>query len=151
MSKVAFVKIKHEKKGVHKAVWRAMKLANWKKYVKGNKIFLKINGISDQLVPGQCTSPWVLEAVLEILTKNLNSEFYVGDANLAAAKQLNRAARIWGFKKIAKKYGAEFVNLSEEPLVKVDFGGKILRLMEVPKILLDVDCIVTYQLQRLIA
>jgi hypothetical protein len=68
-SKVAFVKVKHEENGVQKAVIRAMKLANWKRYVRGKKIFVKINGISDQLVPGQCTSPWVIDAVLSELRK----------------------------------------------------------------------------------
>ena len=143
MSKVAFVRVRHGEKGVQKAVKRAMKLANWRRFVKGRKIFVKINGISDQLVPGQCTSPWVIEGVLEELTKKLpKAKIYMGDANLAAAEQLNRAAKIWGFYEIADRYGVEFVNLSEQPLKKVDFKGKVLREMEVPKILLDVDCIV---------
>ena len=35
MSKVAFVKVKHEKNGVQKAVKKSMRLASWKKYMKG--------------------------------------------------------------------------------------------------------------------
>ena len=142
-SKVAFVKVKHEENGVQKAVIRAMKLANWKRYVRGKKIFVKINGISDQLVPGQCTSPWVIDTVLSELRKNFpKAKIYIGDANLAAAEQLNRAAKLWGFYELAEKHKAEFINLSEQPLLKTDFKGKVLRDMEVPKILLDVDCIV---------
>jgi len=142
-SKVAFVKVKYEENGVQNAVKKAMGLAKWKKYVKGKRIFVKINGISDQLVPGQCTSPWVIDGVLSELRRNFpRAEIYMGDANLAAAEQLNRAAKLWGFYEIAEKYRAEFINLSEQPLVKVDFKGKVLKEMEVPKILLDVDCIV---------
>ncbi|MEM5883201.1 MAG: DUF362 domain-containing protein, partial [Candidatus Aenigmatarchaeota archaeon] len=142
-SKVVFVKVKYEENGVQNAVKKAMKLANWKRYVKGKKIFVKINGISDQLVPGQCTSPWVIDGVLSELRKNLpKAKIYMGDANLAAAEQLNRAAKLWGFYELAEKYDANFINLSEQPLVKTDFKGKVLREMEVPKILLNVDCIV---------
>ncbi|MEM3075954.1 MAG: hypothetical protein QW590_03960, partial [Candidatus Bilamarchaeaceae archaeon] len=70
MSDVVFVKLKSvTKEGVREAVHRAMDMGEWKKYIYGNKIFVKINGISDQLVPGQCTSPWVIDAVLEKLCK----------------------------------------------------------------------------------
>jgi uncharacterized protein (DUF362 family) len=142
-SKVAFVKVKHEKNGVENAVKRAMKLANWKKHVKGKKLFVKINGISDQLVPGQCTSPWVIDAVLSELRKEFpKTDIKMGDANLAAAEQLNRAAKLWGFYELADKYNVEFVNLSEQPLIKKDLKGLALREVEVPKALLDADTIV---------
>jgi uncharacterized protein (DUF362 family) len=141
MSKVVFLKIKKPtKEQVRKTVHKAMKMGNWKKYIKGKKIFVKINGISDQLVPGQCTSPWVIDAVLEKLKDTYpKSYIFIGDANLAAAEQLNKAAKLWGFYDLARKYDASFVNLSEQPLIKTKFGGKVLKRTEVPKILLDVD------------
>jgi len=142
MATVAFVKVKEvSKRGISDAVKKAMELANWKKYVKGKKIFVKINGISDQVVPGQCTSPYVIEPVLEEL-KKLDAEISMGDADLAAAKQLNRAAKYWGFIKLAKKHKVKFVNLSEDKLIKTKVNGKIFKELEIPKTLLDADCIV---------
>ena len=112
MSKVAFLKIKKVSKDeIRKTVHKAMKLGNWKKYIKGKKIFVKINGISDQLVPSQCTSPWVIDAVLEKLKDTYpKSSIFMGDADLAAAEQLNKAAKLWGFYDIARKYDAVAIN-----------------------------------------
>ena len=142
-SKVAFISVKHEENGVQKAVKRAMEIAQWKKYVKGKKIFVKINGISDQLVPGQCTSPWVIDAVLSEIRKELpEAEIEMGDANLAAAEQLNRAAKLWGFLDLAIKHNVKFVNLSEDELVETDIGGKVFHKLLIPKVLLDTDCII---------
>ncbi len=143
MSKIAFVKVKQEKDGVQKAVKRAMELTSWKKYVTGNKIFLKINGISDQLVPGQCTSPWVVETVLkEVKMEFPKAEIKMGDADLAAAKQLNRAAKLWGILDIAEKYNAEFVNISDEETIMQNINGKILKRMLVSKSVLEADTII---------
>lgn len=142
-SQVTFVKVKHEENGVQDAVRRAMGLANWKRYVKGRKLFVKINGISDQLIPGQCTSPWVIDAVLSELRKKFpKAEIKMGDANLAAAEQLNKAAKLWGFYDLADKYNVKFVNLSEQALVKTDLHGVVLKEVEVPKVLLDADTII---------
>lgn len=143
MSEVVFLKIKKVSKNeVKETVRRTMELGNWKNFVKGKKIFIKINSLSDQLVPGQNASPWVVETILETVRKQYsNSEIYIGDADLAADKQLNRAAKLWGFIDMAKKYDAQFINLSEQPLIKTNFNGVALKETEVPKILLDVDTI----------
>jgi uncharacterized protein (DUF362 family) len=145
MSKVAFSKIKDKShNGLFKAVWRAMELANWKRYVKGKKIFLKINGISDQVVPGQCTNPWVIEAVIQKLQNEIKGvEISMGDADLAASEQLDDAAYVWGFKRLAKKYGVKFVNLSKDKLIKRKIKGKIFKELHIPKTVLDADTVIT--------
>ncbi|MCJ7443142.1 MAG: DUF362 domain-containing protein [Methanotrichaceae archaeon] len=144
MSKVAFVKVKDvNKEGVHDAVKKALELAEWKKFIEGKKFFIKINGISDQVVPGQCTSPWVIESVVYELKKSFpDCELFMGDADLAAAKQLDKASKAWGYLDIADKYDVKFVNLSNEPLIRVDCGGKVFKQLDLPKILLDVDTII---------
>jgi len=43
---------------------------------------------------------------------------------------------------IANKHDVKFVNLSNEPLIKVDCGGKVFKQLDLPKILLDVDTII---------
>jgi uncharacterized protein (DUF362 family) len=143
IAEVAFVKVKHEEFGVQKAVKKAMNLANWKKHVKGKKIFLKVNAISDQLVPGQCTSPWVIDAVLSEVRKEFpEAEINIGDVNVATAKQLNSAAKLWGFLDLAKKHRAGFVNLSESESIEADVGGKILHEISIPKVVMESDCII---------
>ncbi len=68
MSDVIFLNVQDiSEAGVFATVKKAMELGRWDEFIKGPKIFLKINGISDQVVPGQCTSPWVLEAVIRIV------------------------------------------------------------------------------------
>lgn len=142
-SKVAFVKVERDSNSVQNAVKKAMRLAKWKQHIKGKKIFVKINGMSDQLVPGQCSSPWVIDAVLSELRKEFpKSDIKMGDSDLGTHQQLNKAAKVWGFYDIADKFDVEFVNLSEQDLVKKDFNGQILREIEVPKLLLDADSII---------
>jgi uncharacterized protein (DUF362 family) len=149
MSDVVFLKIKNvSKENVQETVKKAMKMGEWDKYIKG-KIFIKVNSLSDQLVPGQNCSPWVAEAVFETVRKRYpKNEIYVGDADLAADKQLNRAAKLWGISDLAKSFGMKFVNLSEQPLVKANFNGKAIKEVEVPKILLDVDTILNVPIAK---
>jgi len=145
MSKVAFCKVKKKSRiGVFETVWRAMELADWDKYVKGKKIFLKVNAMSNQVVPGQCTSPWVVEAVLIKLRKELpDAQITMGDADLAAAEHLDEAIQAWGFKQLGEKYGAPFINLSKDKMVKVKVGGKVFKELDLPKTVVDADVIIT--------
>jgi len=131
-----------EKENMFLAVQEAMELARWREYVKGKDIFLKVNLLSDQLVPGQCTSPWIVEGVVKELMKG-KFTIYIGDANVATSKQVERAAKFWGISTICKKYEIKFVNLSNQSLITIDIGGKIFREIGIPEILLDVDGIIT--------
>ena len=99
MPKVAFVKFDVvSKENVMENTKRAMRLADWESHVKGSKIFVKINGIADQMIPGVSTSPWVFEAVLQELRRKLpDAEIFVGDADLAAYKQLHKTIKLWGY------------------------------------------------------
>ena len=143
MPEVAFVKIDY-KKGIEHAVKRAMALAKWEKYVKGRKIFLKINAMGNQLVPGLNTSPFVLEAVIKtILEKRKNIKIIIGDTDLATVKQFWHAVKLWGYEKIAKRYKCEIINLAEEKTVRKKLGGEIFDYIEIPKILTRVDSIIT--------
>ncbi len=143
MPKAVFAKINY-KEGIENAVLRAMKLADWKKYVKGKKMFLKINSMGNQLVPGLNTSPFVLESALKIIREEYpDAEISMGDANLATVKQLEHAAQLWGYYDLAKKYNCRFVNLSEEKIVEKEFNGKIFQKIYLPEIIANSDCIVS--------
>ena len=143
MSIIAHKKIKNiSKEEVISNVEKAMKLAQWKKYVKGKKVFIKTNLLIKRVIPGLCTSPWVLEGIIKTLKSN-NREIYIGDANVATIKQVEQAARNWGIIDLCKKYKINFINLSKQPTVKIKFNGEIFKYVEVPVILTKVDSIIT--------
>jgi len=143
MSTVSHKKIKGDsKEALLKAVEQAMLLANWKKYVKGKKVFIKTNLLIKKVVPGLCTSPWVIEGIIKTLKKE-NKEIYIGDCNVATTKQVEEAAKNWGIKDLCKEYDVKFINLSKQPTTKIKINGKILKYLEVPEILTKVDSIIT--------
>lgn len=143
LSRVSYVRISGDSKAdVISSVSRAMELVGWRKYVNGRSIFVKVNLLSDQLVPGQCTSPWVLEGVLSVL-KETRAKIFVGDSDVATTRQVMRAAGVWGVLDICERFGARFVNLAEEKRGRVKVRGRIFDYIEIPKILAEVDSIVS--------
>jgi uncharacterized protein (DUF362 family) len=139
MGVVSYIRVRED---VFSAVEKAMTLADWKNHVTGKKVFLKVNALSHQVIPGLCTSPWVLEAVVKVLKKE-GKEIYVGDANVATINQLEKAAENWRYKEICKKHGATFVNLSNEKTRKVEVDGLVFKEIEIPEILFEVDSKIT--------
>ncbi|MBU1203943.1 MAG: DUF362 domain-containing protein, partial [Nanoarchaeota archaeon] len=97
--------VSHVKVGesVQEAVAEVMEMANYRLYVKGS-VFLKVNLLSDNVVPGQNTSPWVLEGVLKKMKEDGFRRIYVGDANVATVRQVMRAAKKWGVLRLCEKY-----------------------------------------------
>lgn len=143
MSTVANKKIKGEsKESVIKSVEQVMLLANWKKYVKGKKVFIKTNLLLKKVVPGLCTSPWVIEGIIKVLKKH-NKEIYIGDCNVATTKQVEEAAKNWGILDLCKKYNIQFINLSKQPTKKIQVNCKVFKYLEIPEILTKVDSIIT--------
>ncbi len=132
----------NSKESVLKTVKCAMELANWKKYVKGKTVFIKTNLLIKTVVPGQCTSPWVIEGIIKVLKEN-NKTIYIGDANVATAKQVEAAAKNWGIMDLCKEYNIKFINLSKQETKKVRLNGKIFKYVDIPKILTEVDSIIT--------
>lgn len=140
---VAYKRFEPEKKeNLTKAVEQAMKLAKWKSYVKGSSVFLKVNALSPKVVPGQNTSPWVIEAVADLLSRE-GFKIFIGDANVATAKQVEQSAKNWGYNNLCKKYNTKFVNLSKQKTVPIRVRGKMFKTLSIPKILTDVDSMVT--------
>jgi len=147
MSKVAFVKVREVEDRVSKAVQKVLELIDWKNCLKGKSVFVKVNLISSEFVPGQCTSPLVLDEILRILSQE-NCEIIVGDGNLAAARQCNKAAEVWGHKKLADKYGAKFQNLSDDESVKMNFEGKVFKHLEIPRSIVESDSIISLPVMK---
>ena len=147
MSKVVFLNVKHEPNGVQNTVERALDMLDWKKLIKGNKIFVKVNLISSEFVVGQCTSPLVLDGVFSVLHNN-GFDVVFGDANLAASKQCNQAAEAWGHQKLGEKYGFRFQNLSEDAMEEVPIKGKIFDTLDVPRCVLEADTIISVPVMK---
>ena len=143
MAKVSHVRVRgYTGDDVFRAVKQAMELAEWQKHVKGDSIFIKPNCLADILVPGVCTSPWVVESVIKVIQKP-GRNIYVGDANRCTANQVEKASRIWGIKDVCRRTGAKWVNLSKQKTRKVRLSGEVFKQLDIPKILLDVDCMIT--------
>lgn len=138
------------KNDIIKLIKEAMELANWEKYISGNKIFIKVNLISDKLVPGQCTSPWVLEGVIKTIKDNRpKSEIIVGDTDVATVRQLDRASKIWGVLDICKKYSASFVNLSKDKTIRVPTQNcKIIKEINIPNSIYECDSFITIPVSK---
>ena len=99
--------------------------------------------MSTQVVPGTCTSPWVFEGVVKYLCDSESSlKICFGDADAYGIQRARESAANWGLIEAASRYGATFVNLSEEPSQRV-YLGKVLGTVDLPTILLDVDAIVS--------
>lgn len=122
---------------------KVMRLAKWKEYIKGKKIILKVNYMSDQVIPSLCTSPWVLEGVLKELSQ-LDAVITLVDSDLATSHQLERALHKWGVLELCQKYGTKFVNLTYEDTetIETSIPDKV-ETIDIPKILLEAECIVT--------
>lgn len=139
--------IGEEKEDVLNSVKNAMELAEWQKHVKGKKVFLKVNLLSDQLVPGQCTSPWILEGTIKVLLE-AGKEIIIGDTDVATARQLEKSAKIWGVTDLCEKYNIPFVNLSREKTVKVPVNGKVFQYIDVPAIIKECDSRITLPVMK---
>ena len=141
MSEVLFIRVKHTHGGVQEAVKTAMQPIWERNLLPRKRVFVKVNLISSEFVPGQCTSPLVLDEVLRELTEN-GYEVTFGDADLAAARQCERACEKWGHKNLAEKYGARFQNISKDTLIKVDVGGTVFKTLDIPQCIWEADHIV---------
>ncbi len=136
-----------EKQDVLYSVKNAMELAQWQKYVKGKKVFLKVNLLSDQLVPGQCTSPWILEGVIKVLL-DADKEIVIGDTDVATSRQLEKSAKIWGVIDLCEKYKIPFVNLSKTKTINVKVNGEVFDSIDVPAIIKECDSRITLPVMK---
>ncbi len=141
--------VAQKKEDVLNLVKEVMELAKWQDFVFGAQIFIKPNILSNQLVPGQCTSPWVLEGVVKTVRDAYpSSRIIIGDTDVATTRQVEKAAQVWGVYDICSKYSASFVNLSKDKTVSVKINGKIFDSMEVPKSIHDSNSVITVPVSK---
>ena len=120
-----------------------MDLVDWDRDLDPVSIFLKVNLLSREVMPGQCTSPWVFAAVVGYLRERFPcAELIFGDCEVATSRQVDDAVQTWGLLDIGARYGARFVNLSTAPTRNVEVGPIFCEL-DIPEVLLDTEAIVT--------
>ena len=143
INRVAFIHVEQNSESIFESVSRAMNLVEWNLDLNLNSIFVKVNLLSREVMPGQCTSPWIFEGVLrEIRSKYPHADISYGDCEVATSRQVDDAVANWGFIEIGDRFDAKFINLSNTPteLVRV---GPIFGELEMPQNLLKADIILS--------
>lgn len=112
------------KEKVYKTVRKAMENAKWKRFIhKGEDTLLKVNMCwADFLLPGMCTSPWVLGATIEVI-QNYVGKIYIGEGMAAAFQSWKRGCKVNKWDIIAKEYNAELIDLSKDKYIQVKVKG----------------------------
>ena len=143
-SRVAFTRAEEQSAvGVEAAVRRAMVLVDWDRELGPASVFLKVNLLSREVMPGQCTSPWVFAAVLKAVKERFpRAEIFFGDCEVATSRQVDDAVQTWGLLDIAAKYGATFINLSTASTQQVEVGP-IFGWLDIPEVILDVEAMIS--------
>ncbi|OGM75966.1 hypothetical protein A2210_01980 [Candidatus Woesebacteria bacterium RIFOXYA1_FULL_40_18] len=150
-SHVASVAVKpgNQKELVFEAVEKAMELAQWKKYVKGDNIVLKVNAVWDKVYPCVTTSPMVIEAVIRQVKKHIKpKKLSIADTDTAAFMHTDDSFRILGIERLAKKYHVNLVSLTNTKFKVVPYKGMVLNHLKVSEVLLEADNIITLPIMK---
>jgi uncharacterized protein (DUF362 family) len=143
------VKAGNQKELVFDAVEQAMELAEWKKYVKGDNIVLKVNAVWDKVYPCVTTSPMVIEAVIRMVKKHIKpKKITIVDTDTAAFMHTDDSFKILGIEKLAKKYNVNLVGLTKTKFKIIHYKGIVLNHLKVSEVLLDADCIITLPIMK---
>jgi len=124
MSIVSIQKVNYNepdlKKEVYNVVRKSMEETKWKNSIKkGGDTLLKVNMCwADFLLPGMCTSPWVLGAVIDVIRDHVG-KIYVGEGLAAAFQSFKKGCKNNHWDKVAKEYGVELRDLSKDRYVNV--------------------------------
>lgn len=131
------VAITHVGADVRSAVREAMELASWRDHIPaGSRVALKPNLCWDLPLPGAQTSPWVFEAVVEVLKEHVADIVVVeaGQITVDGDKALERT----GVGRIVRKHGLPFVNMSHGGFFTTELeNGYVLHKVDVPEVLRD--------------
>jgi uncharacterized protein (DUF362 family) len=112
-----------------------------------NRIFIKPNLSHPEYLPGVVTSPQLMRQLVGLL-RDGNSEVVVGESN-GFNYPCWTAFDKTGCEAAVKSAGGTVINLSEDKLVEVKFGGKTpLKRMFLPKTVLEADAVVDLPLMK---
>ena len=112
-----------------------------------HRIFIKPNLSHPEYLPGVVTSPQLMRQLVGLL-RDANSEVIVGESN-GFNYPCWTAFDKTGCETAVKSAGGTVINLSEDKLVEVKFGGNTpLKRLFLPKTVLDADAVVDLPLMK---
>jgi uncharacterized protein (DUF362 family) len=112
-------------------------------------ILLKVNCVSAFLIPGACTSPWLLDAVLALLRGRLPAaQLTVVDSDSSARRHLDCGCRLWGYDAICRRHGVELVNMARTGWTEVELPSAVLPRAQVSCKLLEAAAVVSLPVMK---
>ena len=139
-SKVAFLKLQNEpsERTIKDNVKKAMRLLDWQQNIKGNNLAIKPNLVSDFLLPGQNTSPWVLEAVIEEIIENTNINLTMIESETLFSN-FKKTLKSWRLSNFYEKYDVPLINLSKEKMIEYELDGLKHKKIRLPQKIFEFD------------
>lgn len=144
MAQVIFKKIiRPDYEEIYACIESIFEVSGINEALLGKTCLLKINAMSQEVLPGRNTSPWVLEAVIKYLVKKYPQvEYTIGDSDVAGYPQFKNACKNWGYNKIAEKYNIKVVNLAEDKYLAKEISNPACPVMEFPSTVLKASSII---------
>ena len=128
---------------VEAAVGAALDFAGLDGGELGERCLLKINAMSQEVLPGRNTGPWVVRAVLSQLTRrHPQVRFTLADSDVAGYPQFARACRHWGYAEMAAQFKVPLVNLAQEPYREVTTDNPACPKLAFPRAVFASDSII---------
>lgn len=135
--------------GVAAAVERLLDFAALSPAEVGRRCLVKINAMSQEVLPGRNTSPWLVEAVLDQLRRRYpQATLTLADSDVAGYPQFGRACRHWGYTDIAARHGVKIVNLARQDYREVATGNPVCPVLAFPQAVFEADSIINLPVMK---
>ena len=135
--------------GVDLAVDQALEFAGLTAHEVGERCLVKINAMSQEVLPGRNTSPWLVEAVLGRMRRRYpKATLTLADSDVAGYPQFGRACLHWGYKDIAARHGVEIINLARQDYREVATGNPVCPVLAFPQAVFTADSIINLPVMK---
>ena len=135
--------------GVEAAVELALDFAGFTDGELGRNCLIKINAMSQEVLPGRNTSPWLVEAVLgQLVRRHPGTSFTLADSDVAGYPQFGRACRNWGYDDIAARHGARIINLARQDYSEVVTGNEACPVLAFPQAVFEAHSIINLPVMK---
>jgi uncharacterized protein (DUF362 family) len=134
---------------VDSAVERVLEFAGLTDGEVGGRCLIKINAMSQEVLPGRNTSPWLVEAVLgQMRERHPATTFALADSDVAGYPQFGRACRHWGYSDIAARHGVQIINLARQDYREVTTGNQACPVLAFPQAVFSADSIINLPVMK---
>ncbi|MCB2225973.1 MAG: DUF362 domain-containing protein [Desulfarculaceae bacterium] len=134
---------------VEAAVAHSLDLAKLSAGDLGESCLVKINAMSQEVLPGRNSGPWVVDALLSQLRARFPAlRLTLADSDVAGYPQFARACRHWGYDSLASCHGADLVNLAREPYREVPTANPACPTLSFPRAVFQSDSIINLPVMK---